>query len=386
MEFDLYLTCPRGLEKHCLDELSSIGITDVQIDKGGLFLKGDLSIIYKINYQSRLGMQLLVKIGQFNVVNEESLYKSIYSIEWTKYLTYIQTFSVKVRTRRSWIKNTQFAALKVKDAIVDRLRDYSGRRASIDTKTPDLPIDIFMDQNNCIVYLNSSGDPLFKRGYRNKIHKAAINETLAAGLIALSGWDSKIPLFDPMCGSGTLLIEAALKAYNIPPRINRQRYAFMRWLNYDKYLWNQITDDCQNKINLDKSVIINGSDLLDENIELALETTKNLNIQNMIKFKTCNIRLFRPLTKKYGYIITNPPYGERIGGNEEDLENLFQLMYEIFIKHCLGFKLFIISPDSIFMNQISITKSSSLPIKNGKLDCLFNEYNINKNNIINKNA
>ena len=245
MEFDLYLTCPRGLEKHCLDELSSIGITDVQIDKGGLFLKGDLSIIYKINYQSRLGMQLLVKIGQFNVVNEESLYKSIYSIEWTKYLTYIQTFSVKVRTRRSWIKNTQYAALKVKDAIVDRLRDYSGRRASIDTKTPDLPIDIFMDQNNCIVYLNSSGDPLFKRGYRNKIHKAAINETLAAGLIALSGWDSKIPLFDPMCGSGTLLIEAALKAYNIPPRINRQRYAFMRWLNYDKYLWNQITDDCK---------------------------------------------------------------------------------------------------------------------------------------------
>ena len=189
-----------------------------------------------------------------------------------------------------------------------------------------------------------------------------------------------------MCGSGTLLIEAALKAYNIPPRINRQRYAFMRWLNYDKYLWNQITDDCQNKINLDKSIIINGSDLLDENIELALETTKNLNIQNMIKFKTCNIRLFRPLTKKHGYIITNPPYGERIGGNEEDLENLFQLMYEIFVKHCLGFKLFIISPDSIFMNQISITKSSSLPIKNGKLDCLFNEYNINKNNIINKNA
>jgi putative N6-adenine-specific DNA methylase len=376
MQYNLYLTCPRGLETECANELATMKCKHITIDNGGVFLTGDLKTIYTINHLSRLGMQLLLKIEQLDCKDEKSLYNEIYGIDWTKYISYIQTISVNVRARRSWVKNTQFTALKIKDAVVDRIRAYSGKRPSIDIKSADVPIDVFLDGTTCNVYLNTSGDALFKRGYREKIHKAAINETLAAGLIKLTNWCNPTPLFDPMCGSGTFAIEAAMMALNIPPRGNRREYAFMKWLNYDSFLWDDVKIEAENNINHSDKLRIYASDKLSENIDMCKYSAIKAGVDQQINFSVCNIKFFRPLTEKSGFIITNPPYGERIGGEDEELEFLYTTINNMIINYCKGFSIFMICTENPFLEYIENAPTSVIPMRNGKLECNFIEYNI----------
>jgi 23S rRNA G2445 N2-methylase RlmL len=376
MDYNLYLTCPRGLESECAIELKEMCCQNIIVDNGGIFLTGDLKTIYTINLHTRLGMHLLLKIAQLDCKDERGLYNEINNIPWTKYISYIQTISVNVRARRSWITNTQFTALKVKDAIVDKIRAYSGKRPSIDIKSADVPIDIFLDGTTCSVYLNTSGSALFKRGYREKIHKAAINETLAAGLIKLSNWVPPAPLFDPMCGSGTFAIEAAMMALKMPPRNSRRDYAFMKWLNYDTFLWDDVKLAAENNIEISIIPRIYASDKLSENIEMCRMSAIKAGVEKYIQFSVCNIKHFRPLTEKSGFIITNPPYGERIGGEDEELEFLYTTINERFINYCKGFSIFMICTESPFLKLIETEPSSSIPMRNGKLQCNFLEYNI----------
>ena len=376
MKYNLYLTCPRGLEKECANELEEMGCNNISIDNGGVFLTGDLRTIYAVNHHSRVGMHLLLKIIQLDCKDERALYNEINGINWTKYISYIQTISVNFRARKSWVTNTQFAALKVKDAVVDRIRAYSGKRPSIDIRSADVPIDVFLDGTTCNVYLNTSGDALFKRGYREKIHKAAINEALAAGLVKLTKWGHPAPLFDPMCGSGTFAIEAAMMALKIPPRGNRREYAFMKWLNYDSYLWDGVKLEAENNIILSDKLRIYSSDKLVENIEMCKASALKAGVDKHIRFSVCNIKHFRPLTEKSGFIITNPPYGERIGGDEKELEFLYTTINERFNDFCKGFSIFMICTETPFLEYIEATPTSSTPMRNGKLECNFLEYNI----------
>ena len=376
MQYNLYLTCPRGLEAECANELAEMNCENITIDNGGVFLTGDLRTIYTINHLSRLGMHLLLKIVQLDCKDEQSLYNAIYNINWTKYISSIQTISVNVRTRRSWVTNTQFAALKIKDAVVDKIRAYSGKRPSIDIRSADVPIDIFLDGTTCNVYLNTSGDALFKRGYREKIHKAAINEALAAGLVKLTNWGHPASLFDPMCGSGTFAIEAAMMALNIPPRESRREYAFMKWLNYDSYLWDDVKLAAEHNINHSDKLRIYASDKLSENIDMCKYSAIRAGVDKQIKFSVCNIKHFRPLTETSGFIITNPPYGERIGGEDEELEFLYTTINDRFINYCKGFSIFMICTESPFLEYIENEPTSVTPMRNGKLKCNFLEYNI----------
>ncbi|MBT5955124.1 MAG: class I SAM-dependent RNA methyltransferase [Candidatus Marinimicrobia bacterium] len=386
MRYNLYLTCPRGLEIECANELEEMGCENITIDSGGVFLTGDLRTIYTVNHLSRLGMHLLLKIVQLDCKDERTLYHEINGINWTKYISYIQTISVNFRARRSWVTNTQFAALKVKDAVVDKIRAYSGKRPSIDIRSADVPIDVFLDGTTCNVYLNTSGDALFKRGYREKIHKAAINEALAAGLVKLTKWSSPDPLFDPMCGSGTFAIEAAMMALKIPPRATRRDYSFMKWLNYDSYLWEDVKLEAENNINFSSKMKIYSSDKLIENIDMCRASAIKAGVDKYIQFSVCNIKHFRPLTEKSGFIITNPPYGERIGGDDEELEFLYTTINERFNNFCKGFSVFMICTESPFLEYIEATPSSSIPIRNGKLECNFIEYNIPSAEIRSPNA
>ena len=376
MQYNLYLTCPRGLETECANELVEMCCENITIDNGGVFLTGDLRTIYTVNHLSRLGMHLLLKIVQLDCKDEEELYNDINAINWTKYISYIQTISVNVRARRSWVTNTQFTALKVKDAVVDKIRAYSGKRPSIDIRSADVPIDVFLDGTTCNVYLNTSGDALFKRGYREKIHKAAINEALAAGLVKLSKWAHPAPLFDPMCGSGTFAIEAAMMALKIPPRGSRRVYSFMKWLNYDSYLWDDVKSEVENKQNKSDKVRIYASDKLSENIDMCKEAAIRAGVDKHIHFSVCNIKHFRPLTEKSGFIISNPPYGERIGGDDNELEFLYTTMNERFNDFCKGFSIFMICTESPFLEFIETKPISTIPIRNGKLECNFLEYKI----------
>lgn len=386
MKYNLYLTCPRGLEAECANELAKMNCENITTDKGGVFLSGDTRTIYTINHLSRLGMHLLLRIIQLDCKDEKSLYNEIYRINWPKHISYIQTISVNVRSRRSWVTNTQFVALKVKDAVVDKIRDYSGKRPSIDIKSADVPIDVFIDGSTCNVYLNTSGDALFKRGYREKIHKAAINEALAAGLLKLSNWLPSAPLFDPMCGSGTFAIEAAMMALNISPRANRDKYAFMKWLNYDSYLWNDVKVEAENNVNYGNQFQIYASDKLPENIDMCKYAAIKAGVDKYIKFTVCNIKYFRPLTKKSGFIITNPPYGERISSDDKELEFIYTTLNDRFINYCKGFSIFMICTESPFLDYIENKPTSVTPIRNGKLKCNFLEYNIPSNKPRKSNA
>lgn len=371
MEFELYLTCPRGLEEICKEELEEVGCKDVKADFGGVSFVGELKDLYNANLHSRVGMHVLQKMYTFNCKNEKSFYDGIFRYNWEEFIAPFHTISINVRHRRSWIRNSQFIALRAKDAIVDRIKSKVSSRPSIDRKDPDIPIDIFLDGDKCTVYLNTSGQPLYKRGFRQKIHKAAINESLAAGLIKLTGWNKKDAFYDPMCGSGTFAIEATTMALGIPPRAENRSYAFINYFNYDKKLWENLKS-LAFKNKRDKMPLIWASDIMDENIDMANEAASQAKISNYITFYRQNVKYFRPKFSN-GLIITNPPYGERIG-EEDALDYLYSELNTKFTEHCKNHNIFMIVPDVPYLEHIELPIKSKLPIRNGNLDCNFIQY------------
>ena len=219
--FEFYLTCPRGLEEVLQKELNSYLKQDIYIDKGGVSFKGSKEDMYRVNYKTRIGMNLHVKLFSARVSNYNDIYKSIYNFKWHRILSSQKTFSIKTKLNSQIIQKQNFCTMRIKDAIVDKIREETTKRPSVDKRNPDFYIAIYIKDREMKVFLNSSGWPLFMRGYRTKIHKAALNENLASGIIGLTNWDKTKSLYDPMCGSGTFLIEAAMHAFNIPPRILR---------------------------------------------------------------------------------------------------------------------------------------------------------------------
>ena len=237
---ELYLTCPRGLEQSLYEETKTIINQDIKLDKGGIQFKGSLEDIYRINYKSRIAMNLHLKLFTGYVNSYNDLYKFIFRHPWHKILTVNNTFIIKSKINSNILDKSNFCTMRIKDGIVDRIRKETKKRPSIDKKNPDFYIFVYIKNKKVNVYLNSSGWPLFMRGYKSKIHKASLNESLAGGILHLSNWNKDSVLYDPMCGSGTFLIEAALSAFNIPPRILRTTYAFKNWKDFNQNLWDKI--------------------------------------------------------------------------------------------------------------------------------------------------
>ena len=234
--YKLYLTCPRGLEEVLCNETKEYIPQKINIDNGGITFNGNLEDIYRINYKTRIGMNLHMQLFEGHVSNYNDLYRIIYNFNWTKILNHKNTFSIKTKLNSDVIQKQNFCTMKSKDAIVDRIRKETNSRPSIDKRNPDFYIFIYIKDKKIKVFLNSSGWPLFMRGYRSKIHKAALNESLAAGILKLTNWNKNTALYDPFCGSGTFLIEAAMDVFKIPPRILRTFYAFQNWKDFDKKL------------------------------------------------------------------------------------------------------------------------------------------------------
>ena len=317
--YELFLTCPTGLEEVCKAELQSSNISDISYQTGGVFFKGSISDIYKTNLLSRVGMNLLVKVTSFKFKNLQDYYNNIYKYEWQYLLEPIMTIAIdsKIDKESEVFNNSQFATLKAKDAIVDKIRKISRKRPSISKENPDIELKIFIKDGMCDIYLNSSGDSLYIRGNKKRDHKASINEALASGLIYLSKWDKKNTLIDPMCGSGTICSEAALIKADIAPGLNRV-FAFQKWLNYDYDLFSSIKRKLISKINLSQKFNIYGSDYdyqsIDNCKQYLLDSKYNMSINYSIR----NINNFD--TERFkdskNIIITNPPYGVRIDSND----------------------------------------------------------------------
>ena len=367
----LYLTCPRGLEEVLCNETKEYIPQKINIDNGGITFNGNLEDIYRINYKTRIGMNLHMQLFEGHVSNYNDLYQVIYNFNWTKILNHKNTFSIKTKLNSDVLQKQNFCTMKSKDAIVDRIRKETNSRPSIDKRNPDFYIFIYIKDKKIKVFLNSSGWPLFMRGYRSKIHKAALNESLAAGILKLTNWDKNTALYDSFCGSGTFLIEAAMDAFKIPPRILRTFYAFQNWKDFDKKLLEKIIKEEQNEIKY-KEINLYGSDIVSQNIKLAKESIEKLNLTKYIKLDTKDFVNIIP-SEDNGIFISNPPYGYRIG-EMENLKNLYKKIGDHLKNNFQGFDGYIFTGNLELLKSVGLRTKKKIILKNGMIDCRLAYY------------
>lgn len=351
-----------GLEEVLAEELSEIGAEHIKIVKRAVEYSGDKEVLYKSNLWLRTALDVLMPIHHFKAKTPEELYNGVYNVDWEKYLDLKKTFSVQAIVNSSYFNHSQFAALKSKDAIVDQFREKTNARPDIDKYDPDLKIVIRISENKCSILLNSSGMPLFKRGYRKTTGDAPINEILAAGIIKLSGWDGKTPFIDPMCGSGTLCIEAGMKALNIAPGLLREDFAFQKWRDFDNDLWDMLYFEAKDSVK-ESNVKIYGYDIASQTVRIAKnnmasfrELRKNIKIEQADFFN-----LEKPVEK--GIIVTNPPYDKRIKLQDDvafysDLGTRLKHFWE-------GFDAWIISANLSALKRLGLRPARNITLYNG---------------------
>jgi len=370
---DLYLTCPLGLEEITKTDIAKYVKSDILIENGGIKFSGDLESLYRVNLYSRTGMYLLLKIDESYVTTYDNIYDFFAGIRWDKIIKPSQTFAIRGRIKSNRFSNTNLCTLKSKDAIVDIIKDRCGTRPSIDKQSPDISIFLFIKDNKISVYLNSSGLPLFKRGYRSIIHKASLNESLAAGIILLSNWDRKNEFYDPMCGSGTFSIEAALIGKNIPPGWYRKKFGFENWTDFNKKIWLDVRDDARSSI-IREGPPIFGSDILARNVTLSIKNANKINIYKDINFYQQDILDFKS-SNSYGTIIVNPPYGYRLGDAHE-LKSLYRELGNVFKKKCIGHDVYVFTANNELSKLIGLRTKKRTILYNGKLDSRLLYYPI----------
>ena len=371
-EFSMVATTFSGLEEVLSEEIRKIGGKKVEIRKRAVSFKGDIELMYKANLWLRSALRVLVPLSTFSAKNEHQLYKGIKNIPWHNHLNIYQTFAIDHAVFSPFFKHSQYAALKTKDAIVDLFRAKTGKRPSIDTKSPDIRINLHISRDIVTVSLDSSGDPLFKRGYRKGNHQAPLNEVLAAGMILISGWDGNSNFIDPMCGSGTLPIEAALMAMNIPPGVQRREYGFMNWKNYQADIWKRLKSE---SIRAKKplTVKIEGSDISEKNLKIARLCLSQARLEGKVSLEVLPIEKKSP-PPGGGIMITNPPYGERL--SPPDLHALYKNIGDTLKQSYPGYSGWIISSNAEAMKKIGLRPDKKLSLYNGALNCRFHKFTI----------
>ena len=358
-----------GLEEILANELTCLGAQNVKIMNRAVSFKGDKGFMYKANLNLRTALKILKPIAHFQAHNEKELYNKLCDINWCKIFNIDNTFSTSATTHSESFKHSKYASLIMKDAIADTFRKEFNKRPNVDPQYPDISIHLHIAKHTCSVSLDSSGESLHKRGYKTDNVTAPMNEVLAAGLILLSNWDKKSDFHDPMCGSGTLLIEASLIAYNIPVNIFRKRFGFEKWKDFDSQLWEKIKDTSLEK-EIDYFGNITGSD----NCLISIKKSKN-NIENALMYDKINVTksdFFNTQVKGNTFVMFNPPYGERLNLITEFYEKIGDTLKSKY----KGCTIWIISSDIENMKFIGLRPSKKIKVMNGKLDCSFRSFEI----------
>jgi putative N6-adenine-specific DNA methylase len=362
-----------GLEEVLAEELQRLGARNVEVHNRAVSFEGDKGFMYKANFCLRTALRVLVPIHSFNVINEQSLYDSIQTINWEEYIDAEDTIAIDTVLNSELFTHSQFLSQKAKDAIVDQFRDKYNKRPSVDLDNPTLRIHLHIFQNACTVALDSSGDSLHKRGYRDKTNLAPINEVLAAGMILLTGWDKRTNFVDPMCGSGTLLIEAALIANNIPPGYYREQYGFQNWnkfLAFDEELYDIIFDSAINKITNHQQKII-GCDISKNVAKKAKENIKLAKVDDIVSIQSCAMQDIEVPTGR-GVVVMNPPYGERMV--KDNIDELYKSIGDTFKQKFSGYDCWVISSNIEGFKKIGLRPSRKITLYNGPLECKFMKY------------
>ena len=358
-----------GLEEVLANELKDLGAQNIKIQNRAVSFKGDTGFMYKANLNLRTCLRILKPISTFQAHNEKELYNNILKINWEKYFELDNTFSTHATTNSEVFNHSKYASLLVKDGIADFFRKKYKKRPNVDPKDPDISINLHVNKHTCTVSLDSSGESLHKRGYKISSIQAPINEVLAAGLVLLSGWDQVANFHDPMCGSGTILIEASMIAHNIPSNIFRTRFGFQKWKNFDNILWDKIKE-----VSLDKekeySGIITGADIFQRSLISSMNNISNA-MQEDIKIKKEDF--FHSKINPKTHVIMNPPYGERMNININDF---YQKIGDTLKHKYQGCTVWIITSDIENSKMIGLKPSKKIKVFNGQLECRFLRFDI----------
>lgn len=371
--FACFAAVPRGAEELAAAELQLLGIQDARAGKGGVAFSTGRSGLYRANLWLRTASRVLVQLAQFPCSTPSELYAEVYEIPWQDLITPDMTLAVDCSLRDSAMTHSGFVALKTKDAVVDRIREACGSRPNVDTASPDVRINIHLHKNICTLSLDSSGDSLDRRGYRLERNEAPLRETLAAAVVALTGWDGSVALADPMCGSGTIPVEAALLAARTPPGLHRP-FGFQRWRDFDCGLWDSICKDAEAGIRRIPTGLITGYDLDSRALQLARRNSAKAGLEGQIHFFHAAMQEFRPEGDK-GIVILNPPYGKRLG-DEDDLRELYCQIGDMMKKQCRGWTGYVLTGNLELAKYIGLKASRRYVLYNGAIECRLLKYDI----------
>ena len=361
-----------GLENVLAEELTSIGAQNVEPLYRAVSFEGDKALMYKANYCCRTALRILKPVTSFVARNEMALYNNIFKIQWHEIFNINETFAIDAVTSGNYFTHSQYAALKVKDAIADEFRQHFGARPSVDVDNPSLRINVHIENEKVTLSFDSSGESLHKRGYRKVVDKAPMNEVLAAGLIKLTGWQCDCNFVDCMCGSGTLPIEAAMLAMGIPAGFFRKKWGFMTWHDFDKELWQNVVLDAGAEMEeFDYEIL--ASDHSAKAVEIAKANIANAHLQHDIKLSKQDMFEMVP-PEGGGIMIINPPYGERL--EEKDLINLYKGIGDALKKNFKGFEAWIISSNKDALKLVGLKPSKKIDVYNGPLECKFEKFEI----------
>ncbi|HEY1289075.1 MAG TPA: THUMP domain-containing protein [Burkholderiales bacterium] len=365
-----FASAPRGLEALLGEELKALSAQDIKAVPGGVAFSGDWATCYRVNHWSRIASRVLWRVGEFSYRNEKDLYDAVRAVAWPKYFSVHKRIRVNVTAQKSPLKSLEFATLKVKDAVCDLFRDKVGSRPDVDRAAPDVRIHAFLEEAKGILYLDTSGEALFKRGWRMDIADAPIRENLAAGIVTLSGWKFDQPLLDPMCGGGTLLSEAAAMARGRAPGA-RRAFGFEKLSVFDSKLWAGIRSE---RTVQPSEPRLYGSDTDPEALQAARRNLGAAGVERWVKLEQADV-LERPAPASEGILVANPPYGERIG-SADALAAFYPKLGDALKKRFAGWRCFIFTADLRLPKLIRLEPSRRTPLWNGALECRLYEFPI----------
>lgn len=371
MEQDYTAKTFAGLEDILARELKDIGANDVEVINRGVKFRGENDMLFKSNYLCRTALSILKPVGVFKAKDQDKLYEEVRKIDWTKVFNLDQTFIVNANVFHSELSHSHYVALKAKDAIVDQFRDKTGKRPWVGKEDADIFIDVHISHNVCTISLNSSGESLHRRGYRISADKAPISEVLAAGMVSLTGWKGDKDLYDPMCGSATIPIEAAMLAMNIPAGYYRKHYAFMSWADYDEALWMKVKEEADLEMG-EMECSIYASDRSEKAIGIAKRNLKNAGLHKDIELGVKYFDTVKPVDKK-GILIFNPPYGKRLEERGEIID-LYKKIGDVLKLNFTGFEAWIISAAFDYAKFIGLRPSAKITLYNGPLESKFLKF------------
>ena len=370
---NFFAPCPRGLEAALAQELTALGAAQVEAADGGAHFAGPLALCYRANLESRIASRILWRVAVAPYRSEDDIYRAALALPWPQWFDVGNTVRINVAALRCPLKSLDFVTLRIKDAVCDAFRAHCGERPSVDTREPAVRIHAFLTADQLMLYLDTSGEPLFKRGYRAAAGEAPLRENLAAGIVRLTGWTPGEPLLDPMCGSGTLLIEAALIALDIAPGAKRA-FGFEKLKNFDRRSWDKLKSTSQSRERSRTTLSIYGSDLYGDELKTARANIAAAGLEDVIRLKQANVLEISPPAER-GVIVTNPPYGVRLGSGDE-LAQFYPKLGDVLKQRFSGWRAYIFSADRELPKLIRLAASKRTPLFNGALECRLYELKL----------